>query len=43
MVAHPDTDHVPMTTLEPRIRREAPGEGRTGPPDPLDEPGDSFA
>lgn len=42
---HPDTDHVPMTTLEPRIRRAAPGNVvAPAPPEaPPTEPGDSFA
>ncbi len=46
LVEHPDADHVPMTTLEPRIRREqaldrpvVSGELADA---PLVEPGDSF-
>ncbi len=47
VVAHPDTDHVPMTTLEPRIRRDAvedrPISSGGSPPAPPTEPGSSFA
>ncbi len=41
VVAHPDTDHVPMTTLEPRVRREPIPETPVAFPAPA-EPGDSF-
>jgi hypothetical protein len=47
LVEHPDADHVPMTTLEPRIRREQapdrPVVSGASADAPLVEPGDSFA
>ncbi len=43
LVEHPSTDHVPMTTLEPRVRREQPTDGPVVSAEvPLVEPGDSF-
>lgn len=46
VTAHADTDHVPMTTLEPRLRREAADERPVVSADREDaslvEPGDSF-
>ena len=46
VVAQPATDHVPMTTVEPRVRREPPNappvaSGETTAA-PLPEPGASF-
>ena len=46
VTAHADTDHVPMTTLEPRLRREAADDRPVVSADREDaslvEPGDSF-